>query len=1729
MIQVPGYTIADRFYSARSTVLYRGIRDSDGARVLLKLIDEEFPSLDLVEGIKREFRFASRPYGERVLRALEIVSLRNVPGIVMDDPDCVSLAELIDSGSLSARDRLFVALEACEALAAVHAQGVLHNAVSPSAILCSRDLRRVLIFDFSLASLQSTGRNRGRVAYEGSLVYASPELTGRIDRDIDCRSDLYSLGVTLYELFTGEPPFAGNVHELAYGHVARAPEEPRRKIPSISRPVSDCIMKLLEKDGDRRYQTASGLAHDLRLCLDADASPEKLVSFVPGERDNLETFHLPRRLYGRERELAALKTALSSFGGNGATLLLVSGYSGIGKTSIVEESVRRIVMEGARFVSGKFNPLEQGIPYSAVVVAMRTLARVAITESSDPDAARRRVLDALGANARVIGDVIPEFGALIGAAASPGALDPVGERSRFHRSLSRFIQALATRSSPVIVHLDDVQWADRPSLDLLESFVMSTELDNVAFVASYRDNEVREGHTLRAMLDRVEASAQARSRTRRIVLKELDEGGITQLVADATRRKTSEVRELSEFLYAKTRGNPFYATRLLQSLYDKGCFFLDRDRMSWYWNMDTVKSLAYGDNVVDFLVEGFSSLTPNALLVLKLASCVGSRFELSVLYALAPPEADVPSALWTLMEKWLVMPVGNGFRLMDMDRAKLLDSAVRVEFAFQHDRIRQAAYGLVGDEERESLHLKVGMALLSAGQPGSVPADRLFEVTNHLNMARSLVERGPGKDELVDLNISAGAKSRANAAYESAREYFATAYSLLTEEELAADDARRYALASQYGETLFLCGRGEEALIVLESLLSGNRDRMELARVYALRAMILDHGETSRERALAEIRTALALFGVALPPTAEEAEPLIRSGMASLADTTGALLRSGVDALARMRDDDDVMTMNLLFQALPITYQGYPWLYSAITLKMLEMTVSRGVTDVSCKNLVECGMKLGSEFDDYRSGYELAIFAFRLIERFHFESQRAPCYFIFANFVSSWSRPVRESIEYFDLAITSGLSCGDIQHAAYSCTHRFNRLLLSGVSLATCADELKSLVSFLRANGATMLLLYADLFQYVLDRLVSGATYESGSRVREAIVGGDNSFYKLSLAQNETMVACLLGEYGRARQWLSYGEPYIASGIALFPLADYAFYEAVVIRREMAFLNEDERAVSISRLGELSRRLSVWAENSPSNFSHKSLAVSAILGMVRGGPMEEIARNFQAALDAISSGDFGQMKAMICGLAAEYWLAAGIDTVASAYIREAWYSARVWGADAMVSRLEASYPVFLSEVRSTFERTREPTGADGSRRAGAGGIDAKALLEATREISAEHRLERLFPAALAAMVKCVFAERGAILVQRGETGSLAVRAELPAQNEAARYADFTAVDQCTCACADIAYFVHRSGESLLLENASTHPDYRNNAYISRTGSKSVMCVPVRIRHSERWIVYLENNLFTGAFTAESLDALGDIAAQTAISAECAVLFEGLEKNLAERTKQLELLTSELKELSLRDPLTRLHNRRYVYEFVSDLARQFMKAKSVALANGSSRDERVGDRVFGVFLVDLDNFKRVNELYGHAVGDRALVRFSERITGLVRENDFVARWGGEEFLVILNGASRDFFREFPERVLGAFRGDPVEIVDGVSVQQHVSVGCVPLPVDERFPDLISLDQAIIVCDYALRLAKENGMNRAAVVSFADAPLLRLDEARSCMRRFLADRRVECEYMRVTFVR
>jgi predicted ATPase len=817
---------------------------------------------------------------------------------------------------------------------------------------------------------------------------------------------------------------------------------------------------------------------------------------------------------------------------------------------------------------------------------------------------------------------------------------------------------------------------DLSSLELLEYLLCTAEMDNLVAILSYRSNEIPEDHPLMPFIERTRSCAGESGRFRAIELGGLDEASVVQIVADASHRSLSESRELGEYLYAKARGNPYFTFRVLESLHDRGIVRYDGSRGFWDWDMDAVRNSPIGDTIIDCLVQGFSSLAEDVLSVLKIASCAGVRFDLATLYAVVPRSIDVPASLWTLIERGFIVPATSDCRLMDMERSAFLSSRTVIEFAFQHDRVQQAAYGLVSPQDRERLHLEIGNALVGSSEPGQIPAHRLFAMANHFNSALSLVDREPLLSKVYALNVEAGFRAKQITAYESARDYLEIAISL--SDSGCGDDL--FSLYAEYAETLFLCGRAEESLRVLASVLSRELAVNERARVYALRAKILDHAGKPGDMILSEIRTALALFSITLPSTPEEAEPIIQSGTKGLRETVASIMERGPSGLARMEREEDILAMNILMQSLPVAYQNAPWLYTVIQFKMLDMTYTRGFTEASCKNLMECAITIGPTLRDYAGAYRLAQFVFSLIEARGIESQRSPCSFIFATFVSHWIKHYRESVEHFDRAINAGLVCGDIQHVAYSCAHRFATLLSAGTDLRVCSVELAKALSLLKANGAALLMLYGEMFEYALARLTDRASYETGNDLRERVFSAENLFYKYTFAQLEVMIATALGDYGRAREWLDYSAPFYQTSTGHFPIADHYVYEVLTLRWECddadGMRGPGEAAVdatrALARMEELCSLLDEWARNCPDNFEHKRLLARACLSMVRGDSLETILAGLNASLAAIPADSFLHMKAIIHDLSADFWLARGQETIGKAFVREAWYQAKTW-------------------------------------------------------------------------------------------------------------------------------------------------------------------------------------------------------------------------------------------------------------------------------------------------------------------------------------------------------------------------------------------------------------------------------------------------------------------------
>jgi serine/threonine protein kinase len=571
-----GYRIEELIYEGRRSVVYRGTRLSDGKPVIIKTHRSPYPPFAELAQYQNHYAIATELDVPGVARPIALEPHENGFALVMEDTGSISLKAYAGGRALAPEEALRVGLELARILEGLHARRVIHKDIKPSNILIHPESKRVLLSDFAIATplLQESQEGQRSGALEGTLAYISPEQTGRMSRWIDPRSDYYSLGVTLYELLTGTLPFdAADSMELIHCHIARRPEPPNQRDSAVPEGASDIVMKLLEKAPEARYQSAAGLAHDLNECYERLRTSGSAPSFPLGRKDVSSRFTLPETLYGREAELDALMRAFERVSGGATELLLVAGSSGIGKSALVREIHKPIVRRRGYFGSGKFDQFKRNVPFSSLVQAFRDLVRQVLTESPERiEGWKARLTSALADSGKVIADVIPEVLHLVGPQPPVPELPPADNQDRFNRVFQRFIRVFAAAEHPLVVFLDDLQWADSASLKLLHLLLSEKETGHLLVMGAYRDNEVDPAHPLLIALDKIAGLGVP---VTNITLAPLDFKNLNLLVADALRRAPEETAGLTELVMSKTRGNPFFASQYLKSLHQDGLIKLD--------------------------------------------------------------------------------------------------------------------------------------------------------------------------------------------------------------------------------------------------------------------------------------------------------------------------------------------------------------------------------------------------------------------------------------------------------------------------------------------------------------------------------------------------------------------------------------------------------------------------------------------------------------------------------------------------------------------------------------------------------------------------------------------------------------------------------------------------------------------------------------------------------------------------------------------------------------------------------------------------------------------------------------------------------------------------------------------------------------------------------------------------------------------------------------------------
>ncbi|GAA4344380.1 AAA family ATPase [Variovorax defluvii] len=1382
------------------------------------------------------------------------------------------------------------------ALAELHARGRVHLGLCPEAVVIDPATGSASLLDA-----------QGSATAPARLRHAAPEQTGRTGDKPDPRSDLYALGALLYGTLTGRPLFdADDAMALIHAQLAVAPVAPAVLSPAIPQPVSDLVMKLLAKSPADRYQSAAGLAEDLLFCEREWTAHGRIPPFVPGLRDPAQRPAIPAKLYGRDEQQALLRAACARVRDPQARpgMLLVDGFPGVGKTALVLALCRPLVRPGGYFVAGKFDQVVRGVPFGALIQAFRELVRQMLTESEARLLQWRESLQqALAPNAGVLAQVIPEIGFILGEPAPPVPLAPTEAQNRFQRVLRHFIAAVARPSHPLVIFLDDLQWADAATLDLLAPLLDSPDIRGLLLVGACRDNEPDAPRRLAPVLDALEAAGVP---VQRLTLGPLRLPELSALVADMLGAGPGEALPLARLALEKTGGNPLFVHQFLRSLEREGHFRFDMDAQHWVYRIEAIAQAPPAEDVVALMTRNIRRLPSRSQYALTLAACIGNRFDVQTLSLICEqPRAATEDDLAQAMAEGLIVPVPPAARQDEANRREAAPA-----WAFLHDRVQQAAYALIPPARKPMLHLRIGRLLRA--QAGEAPAQQaLFDIVHHLDRGRGLIDDPGERHALAQLNLRAGREAKSSTAYEAARAFFGAGLELLDETQWAADHALCFALQLEAVESEYLCGRFESAQPQYRQLLQRAASAVERAQVHQLQSVQHEH-MARYAQALASTRDGLAPFGVQLPDTPAGTAQALAQEMARIAGLLGERPIASLAELPVMHDPEVRIVMRMLTGIWASAYLlGDPTLARLISAILVRLSLEHGNAEESAYGYVTHAITVGAVQRSFRSAYEFGSLALAVNQRFGDTRLRAKIYQQFHAHVNFWCRPFASGVPYAREACRSGLESGDFLYAAYGAGTELWAAFPGCPELGAFVDEYASRVATileLKNQG------FADATQLLLQwaRALQGRTrgplslsdegFEEegyGRRYR------DHPFFASFHAMARLHLCCLLGtpaEAVAAGRIAGATVQHLAG--TLWPVM-HAFWHAFALAVWHPQAPASDRDAVRAQVARAHAEFAVLAGHCPENFRCQALLLAAELARIDGDfgiavGFQEQAIEFAARHDSLL-----QLRALASERHAALREARGESALAALHLAEARACYARWGAAAKVAQLEALHP-WLRPARAASDAARMPAAA-AALPAGASveGLDLDSVMKAAQAIAAEVELERLPARLIDIAIENAGADRGSLVLEGENEDEPMVHAAGAAQGVDARGTPLSASGSVP---AGIVHYVRRTGESVVLADAAADDRFGSDPYIQRRRPRSAMCVAVQKQGRLAGVLYLENSQLAGAFTAQRILVVRTLATQAAVALENAGLFQGLRREIGEHRGARQELAAALAEV-----------------------------------------------------------------------------------------------------------------------------------------------------------------------------------------------------------------------------
>ncbi|MCC3418858.1 MAG: AAA family ATPase [Microcoleus sp. PH2017_07_MST_O_A] len=1530
-LTLPGYKITTSISDGFNTSVYRGIRQSDEQPVIIKILKAEFPTLEQITRLKNEYKITQHLHADSIVTYYSLETYQNRLALISEDFGGNSLGQII-SKKLDLTAFLNIGIQLASALNSLHQNGIIHKDIKPSNIIINLETGIVKITDFSIASRLSkeTPQINSANLVEGTVAYMSPEQTGRMNRTLDYRSDFYSLGVTFYEMLTGKLPFKSNdILELVHCHIAKHPAPPseyRRNLENsdlVPQVVSDIVMKLLGKNAEDRYQTAEGIKADLENCLNSWQTTGEVAYFVPGQLDRSGQLSIPQKLYGRELEVDSLLAAFERVGTRQcrvptgdrdllpgrSEIVLVSGYSGIGKTAIVNEVHKPIVRQRGYFINGKFDQFKRNIPYAALIQAFGSLIGQLLTESSENlQAWREKLAAALGTNGAVIVDVIPEIELIIGKQPEVPQLGAAESQNRFNRVFQEFIGVFTRAEHPLVIFLDDLQWADSASLNLMQLLLGNSESKYLLLIGAYRDNEVNPTHPL---VQAIEQIAKTGTPVNNIVLQPLDFGNVCELIAD-TITANDKVRLLAELIFHKTGGNPFFITQLLQALYQENLLHFELSSGSWQWDLAQIQAIGITDkSVVELVASRIEKLPETTQRVLKLAACIGDTFTLDVLSIVnEQSQAQAASELWAALQTGLVLPLSNAYKIplvggwgLDNLRSIIPASQSKIAYKFLHDRVQQAAYSLIPDAQKQATHLKIGQLLLK-NTPVAEIDDNVFDIVNQLNVGVEFLTEKTEKDELAKLNLIAGKKAKASNAYEAAVRYLNVGLELINSSQSPVSMQSSWdtdydltlnlhveAAEAEYLNTNF--GRSQElADLVLQQAVSV----LDKIKVYEIQiqsymsqnqfSQAVDYGLKAVEilgLSLSEIPPE-NLAGIKLPQIEE------------------------LEKVPVMTDDYQLAAMRILSVLLSPAFGAKPELLPQIIFTMVDFGMESGYSALGAIAYTWYGLLLSAVLGELNAGYHSGQLGLKLLDKFNAKQLKSKIYNMFNTFVRHWKEHARETIVSLMEGIQSGLETGDLEFGSYCAMNYCNHLFLIGEPLENVAQKQGQYINLTLNLKQDFPSVFIRTWSQMVLNLMGRSTNKSqliGDEFNEIEtlpnLKVNWSFFNFYFAK--TLLHYLFKEYDMAVANASLAVEYAGGMVGYMMVGTNNFYYSLALLAVYPTADSAAQEKYLMQVAANQEQMQTWAHHAPMNYQHKYDLVEAEKARVFGKNWEA-ADYYDKAIQGAKEQGYIQEEALANELAAEFYFSRNKDKIAQVYLTESYYGYIHWGAIAKVKDLEARYPQLVAQTLNRETKTRDltvtatttTTSSDFSK-----SLDIRTFIKASQAITSEIVLDKLLASLIEILLENAAAQKAVLMLYKDD--SLLIQAACTSEQNQAVVLQSLPVEISQDLPVSIVNYVARTQKDLVLNNAASDGLFTTDPYIVSSQPKSILCNPVIYQGQFTGILYLENNLAVGAFSPERLQVLKVLTSQVAIALENAKLYAKAQQ----KSQQLEQSLHKLQQ------------------------------------------------------------------------------------------------------------------------------------------------------------------------------------------------------------------------------